>query len=142
MLALVPLLPMVTATTDLAGRAGSTASPAPTLPVVRYDRSCERTAATELALDECAAFELHQVQGQLEAALAAQSRARGQAQRHLDAAAQSGFLAYERAECLASAWPEKGGSIYPMVLEDCQLRLSVQRLQELRVDGAGMTGPP
>jgi uncharacterized protein YecT (DUF1311 family) len=111
------------------------------MPVVRYDRSCERTAATQLALDECAASELHQVQRQLGAALVAQTRAAGLSQRHLDAAAQSGFLAYEKAECLASASPDKGGSIYPMVLADCELRLSVQRLQELRVDAAGMTGP-
>ncbi len=135
------LLPLPTAAADLGARGSSTASPAPTMPVVRYDRSCERTAATQLALDECAASELHQVQRQLGAALVAQTRAAGLSQRHLDAAAQSGFLAYEKAECLASASPDKGGSIYPMVLADCELRLSVQRLQELRVDAAGMTGP-
>lgn len=53
--------------------------------------------------------------------------------------AQVEFETYERAECPVAALGNIGGTIYPMMLVSCQLRLTVQRLQEVRQDALGVS---
>jgi uncharacterized protein YecT (DUF1311 family) len=102
-----------------------------TLPTVTYDRSCESTAQTQIALDECAIRELKQLRGKLHTALA-QERKRIRAK--LVNAAQKAFLSYERTECLATASINSGGSIYPLIVSECEIDLTVQRIQQVASD--------
>lgn len=99
-----------------------------TVPAVTYDDSCNQTAFTQTAMDACAVSELHQVEEQLQVA----TRIEAKAFPGLADAARSTFEAYEEAECRTEAAPNTGGTIYPLVFTDCELRLTIQRLQAVK----------
>jgi uncharacterized protein YecT (DUF1311 family) len=105
-----------------------------TLPPVTYDQSCLLNASTQSALNRCASSELKELQGQLKIAVAALPFPK------LVRAAQSSFAIYEKTECTAAAAPNLGGSIYSLEFGTCEIRLTVQRIQELREDAIGV-GP-
>lgn len=98
---------------------------------VAYDRSCEKTAQSQMAMDLCAASELRQLQGQLASALL---KERTNLSPGLVDAAQTTFDQYEVAECKADASPNTGGSIYPLVVGNCEVSLTVQRIEQVRSD--------
>jgi uncharacterized protein YecT (DUF1311 family) len=102
-----------------------------TLPVVTYNRSCESTALTQIALDECAVHELKQLRGQLATALATDRR---RIRAKLVNASQKVFNSYEHAECLAAASVNEGGTIYPLIVSECEIQLTVQRIQQVETD--------
>lgn len=127
------------------GQAKDTTAPkpsavAPPVPVVSYNQSCNNTAMSQVAMTECVGSELAEVQRQLDAALSEQERGASKAQVDMVKVAQVKFEAYERAECPVAALGNIGGTIYPMMLGLCQLRLTVQRLQEVRQDALGVSG--
>lgn len=113
----------------MAGPTSSVTSTATTN--VAYDRSCEKTAQTQAAMDSCAASALKQLQGQLVEALATERKV---VDTGLVDAAQAAFEQYQAAECAASASPNKGGSIYPLLVANCQVTLTVQRIEQVRSD--------
>gem|GEM_PF-1952896 len=118
----------------------TSSQPAPTLPPVTYDQSCDRTAQSQTAMDECAGMELLEVQRQLNAALAADERGAGTSFVRLVNSAQRTFDTYEKAECTVAAEPNIGGTIYPLIFGSCEVRVTVQRLQEVRQDALGVPG--
>jgi uncharacterized protein YecT (DUF1311 family) len=120
------------------GAAASATSPTP--PVVTYNHSCTRTAKTQSAMNRCAAKEVRELQHQLSTDLSRQKKGRSPSAARLVQAAQTSFAAYEKAECTAMAAPNVGGSIYPLVFGNCEIRLTVQRIQEVRVDLSGFLG--
>jgi uncharacterized protein YecT (DUF1311 family) len=140
-LCLVPIVvALLVAVTSAAGEHPSALSQAaPALPPVTYNQSCERTAQTQIAMDECAGTELLEVQRQLNAALAAAERGAGASFVRLVNSAEQTFEAYEKAECKVAAAPNIGGTIYPLIFGNCEVRLTVQRLQEVREDALGVS---
>jgi uncharacterized protein YecT (DUF1311 family) len=80
------------------------------------------------SLNRCAATELGEVQHQLKVASAALPFA------GLARAAQSRFVTNEKSECAAAATPNRGGSIYPLIFAKCEIRLTIQWIQEIRQD--------
>jgi uncharacterized protein YecT (DUF1311 family) len=104
-----------------------------TLPVVTYNRSCEVTAQTQIALDRCSRDELSQVQGTLSAAIKKEKK---WISAKLVNASQKAFAKYEKAECAADAAINSGGSIYPLIVNDCAIQLIVQRIQRVDIDTA------
>jgi hypothetical protein len=88
---------------------------------VTYDKSCERIAKTQNALNRCVATELGEVQHLLKSALSALPHSR------LVQAAQSAFGAYGKAECTDQRVDRT---------ERCEVRLTVLRIQEVRQDTA------
>jgi uncharacterized protein YecT (DUF1311 family) len=77
--------------------------------------------------------ELEEVQGQLSVALAEQAAQWSNADvgRAEVNQVQARWTAYRNAEC-SYFTPAKGGSAYPMFFEYCELRLTVDRLVEVR----------
>jgi len=118
-------------------------TPAPPAPVVdantktTFNRSCERTAQSQTQMNECAASELDQLQSQLNTALAFQRRL---SDADLIDKAESAFESYEKAECTEASWPNTGGSIYPLVFSQCEINLTVQRIEQIRSDFLGLSG--
>ena len=102
-----------------------------TLPTVTYNRACEASAQTQLALDKCAGSELRQLDAKLTIAL---KRERRRVPSKLVNAAQKAFVSYESSECRAAASVNSGGSIYPLVFDQCGIRLTVQRIQQVESD--------
>ncbi len=91
-------------------------------------------------MDKCVGLQLHEVEVQLNVALSQQERGASRGFVLAATGAQAAFGSYEKAECAVAA-PNLGGSIYPLLLGDCELRLTVQRLQEVREDPlAGVSG--
>lgn len=115
-------------------------APAPAMPVVRYDQSCARTAQTQMAMDQCVGTQLREVTAQLDRALRQQEQGADGATVRTINAVQASFHTYEHRECLVAASGEVGGSIYPMMVGLCHLRLTVQRLQEVKEDAFGVSG--
>jgi uncharacterized protein YecT (DUF1311 family) len=108
-----------------AASAGSGITPLPVL----YNRSCERSALTQIALDVCAGRELAQLQRELQNALAAQAKLYGWS---LVGAAQAAWASYRDAECRLEASQNAGGSIYPLTYGDCEIALTVTRIVFVR----------
>lgn len=110
----------------------SAATPTTTTePIVTYNRSCETTALSQIALDQCAINELKQLQGKLSTALAAERR---KVRTKLVNAAQRAFVSYQRTECAAASSIDSGGSIYPLIVSECEIQLTVQRIQQVETD--------
>jgi uncharacterized protein YecT (DUF1311 family) len=110
------------------------------MPAVSYNQTCNKTAMTQTAMTQCVETEVAEVQRQLDGALSEQERGGSKAQVDMVKVAQARFEAYESAECPIAALGNVGGTIYPMMLGLCQLRLTVQRLQEMRQDALGVSG--
>ena len=110
--------------------AGSPPATTTTTPLT-YDRSCEKTAETQSAMNGCAGSELSALQKQLQAAVSEERTVLSPA---LVDAAEAAFERYESSECDAAASPNQGGSIYPLIVATCGIKLTVQRIEEVRAD--------
>jgi uncharacterized protein YecT (DUF1311 family) len=84
-------------------------------------------------MDNCAAAELADLQRQLSVALAGEARVFGNGLVH---AAEEHWVAYRNAECTAVASTYRGGSIYPLIVGDCQVHLTVERITDIRQEVA------
>jgi uncharacterized protein YecT (DUF1311 family) len=122
----VRLVPAVLAALAAVGVAHAAA---PKVQPVTYDRSCEKTATTQMALDACAGTELAELAPQLAAALAA---ARAHYPPKPIGAAETQWLRFRTAECTAEGALYAGGSIQPMIETDCEVGLTAARIEELR----------
>jgi uncharacterized protein YecT (DUF1311 family) len=111
--------------------AGSRSDVTTTTVEVTYNRSCEKTAQTQTAMDFCAASELKDLQGQLATALGNEKHSLAAG---LVDEAQAAFQRYATAECDAVASQNRGGSIYPLLLGTCEVGLTAQRIQQVRSD--------
>ena len=96
---------------------------------VTYNNGCEHTANTQAALNECANSEVRQLQNQLSSALHSEQKVFGT---KMVRAAQSQWTKFVKAECTMEANPNRGGSIYPLIYEDCVRDLTVTRIEETR----------
>jgi uncharacterized protein YecT (DUF1311 family) len=98
---------------------------------VTYNNQCERTAISQVALVECVASELKQLQTQLASALTRERIVFG---RKLVDAAQLQWTKFVSVDCKMYANPNRNGTIYPLLLEKCQRDLTVERIEEVRQD--------
>lgn len=96
--------------------------------VVRYGRSCEKKANTQPAMNACVQSELAQVRPQLAVALALEAKRVSKAK---VTAAQDAWKKYLEAECGLEASTYEGGSIYPLIVLQCELRLTVSRTTQV-----------
>jgi uncharacterized protein YecT (DUF1311 family) len=105
------------------------ATHASTSPSVTYDRSCEKSAISQAAMNECIGRELSQLERQLKSALAAEAHSYGSKS---VAAVQSLWVKFRTAECTLEASPNKGGSIQPLVYGTCERDMTVSRIDQVR----------
>jgi uncharacterized protein YecT (DUF1311 family) len=112
-----------------ASRATTTTRPA--VAPVQYDRSCEKTAQTQTAMNACVGSELSELQNQLRVAISEEKTVLAPS---LVNAAQQAFDNYENSECTAVASLYQGGSIYPLIAANCDVRLTAQRIEQVRSD--------
>ncbi len=96
---------------------------------VTYNDTCERTANSQSALNECVDHELSELNTQLSDALLTEAGRFGQ---HSVAAAQSQWVKYRDAECALEASPNRGGSIYPLIYGICERSLIIARIGVVR----------
>jgi uncharacterized protein YecT (DUF1311 family) len=96
---------------------GAEGTPQSTVPGT-YNRSCEQTALTQVAMGECAQSELKQVQGQLTTLLKEESARFGsKAVNKL----QSQWRRFRDSECSLEALPNKGGTVVGLIMEIVRL---------------------
>lgn len=88
---------------------------------------------TQLALNECAAKALEAAEGTLDERLAEIRDRLGDLPERAEAldAAQTAWQAYREAECTFAASGVEGGSIYPLVMADCQRTVTEARIEAL-----------
>jgi uncharacterized protein YecT (DUF1311 family) len=104
---------------------------------VTFNTSCERTAQDQVQLDDCAATELHALQGQLRSALNLQRRS---SDPMLVDTAETAFKSYEKAECTEASALNVGGTIYPLIYSYCEINLTIQRIEQVRGDLLAISG--
>lgn len=110
-------------------------SPSPLLLKTNLNTACERTAQNQIQMDECAQSQLHQLGSQLSTLLAYQRRASGS---NVVNAAESAFRSYMKAECAAASAQNDGGTVYPLIYSECEIDLTLQRIEEVRRDLLGV----
>ena len=98
---------------------------------VTYNRTCEKAAQSQTAMDLCAGSELKDLKEQLAMAL---SKERLVVDANLVDAAEGTFQRYRLTECSAVASRYKGGTIYPLIETNCEVGLTIQRIQQVRLD--------
>ena len=103
---------------------------ATTAPAVSYDRSCEKTALSQVAMDGCAAGEASELQNQLAQALQKDASIFGSAA--TVEAVQAAWIQYRDHECALEESTYSGGTIAPFIYGQCVVALTVQRIQEVR----------
>jgi uncharacterized protein YecT (DUF1311 family) len=96
---------------------------------VSIDRTCQKTAKNQIELDECAVSEFTQVQGELAAALKTESKLLGQKS---TMAVEEEWTRFRSDDCTLRAKINIGGSIYPLVYLDCEVGLTITRVEEIR----------
>ena len=115
--------------TTAATTAATTPTTTTSLPSISYDQSCETTAMTQSAMDACASSELSDLQNQLSAALQTESTLFPSSSVN---SVQSDWSTFVNTECTMEANSYQGGSIYPMIFGDCEVQLTVTRIEEVR----------
>jgi uncharacterized protein YecT (DUF1311 family) len=84
-----------------------------------------------VALNECAAKQVHELEAQLARALTVEAS-------YFDktsvASAQRAWTGYEVAECRLEQRPYSGGTIQPLVYAECERGLLIQRITLIRSD--------
>jgi uncharacterized protein YecT (DUF1311 family) len=80
-------------------------------------------------MNECANSEVRQLQHQLSSALQSEQKVFG---KKMVRAAQSQWTKFVKADCTMEANPNRGGSIYPLLYENCVRDLTVTRIEETR----------
>jgi uncharacterized protein YecT (DUF1311 family) len=93
-----------------------------------YDSSCEKTAQSQIQLDQCAQSELKQVQTQLTTLLTEDSAQFG---KRTVNKVQGRWRQFRDAECDLEAKPYRHGTIVPLIIGECEIQLTVQRTQSL-----------
>jgi uncharacterized protein YecT (DUF1311 family) len=127
------LMPLVTLVGTLAvavigiPSVGATASTPTTAPVT-YNQSCRQSAMTQIAMDECAESELKQVQTQLTTLLHEDSTLFGGKTVNK---VQGQWRRFRDSECALEASINKGGTIAPFDIGECEIQMTVQRIQAL-----------
>ena len=105
------------------------AKPSSTVPPPSYDKKCESTAKTQIALDRCVASQIAQLDDELAHALAVEATYLG----HSGVAnTQSKWLGFMKSECSLEARPYTGGSIQPLIYGQCERGLVYNRIAEIR----------
>ncbi len=94
---------------------------------------------SQIAMDECVGTELLEVRRQLNVALASAERGGSTISVRFIKVAEQTFETYEKAECTVAAAPNTGGTIYPLLFGNCEVRLTVQRLQDVKEDALGVS---
>ena len=112
-------------------KTSATSSSGYTPPPVKYNRSCEKTALSQIKMDECAASELGQVTKLLHSALSDENKYYGSGKVN---SVQSSWDKYMKAECAMESGINKGGSILPLVMTDCEISETVSRIQRIDID--------
>lgn len=103
-------------------------------PLVTYNKSCEKSAVSQVEIDQCANSELAQVTEDLDVAITKASNLYGSANLNLT---QVAWNKYMEAECALVArinTGEGGGTVQPFMYVSCQTELTVKRVQELDSD--------
>lgn len=100
-------------------------------PPVKYNRSCEKTALTQIKMDECAASELGQVTKLLHVALSGEAKYYGSSKVN---SVQASWGHYMKAECNMEVGIYQGGSILPLMMTDCEISETVSRIQRIDTD--------
>jgi len=95
---------------------------------VTYNNSCERTAQTQTALNECAGNEVQQLQRQLSSVLATAEKIFGT---KMVQAAQLQWTKFVKAQCTMEANPYQG-SIHPLIYLNCVRNLTATRIGEVQ----------
>jgi uncharacterized protein YecT (DUF1311 family) len=107
-----------------------------TTPVIFYDRSWQKeTFMSQVAMDQCAGKEVAELEGQLSRALNKDAAVYGATAVH---AVQSSWIKFRDFECSLEGSDFKGGTIQPLIYEECEIRPTVQRLQQVREALAGL----
>jgi uncharacterized protein YecT (DUF1311 family) len=101
----------------------------PTTVVVTYNRSCEKTAQSQIAMDQCAQTELDQVQSQLRSLLEKESARFGSKAVNQ---VQNRWETFRASECTLEASIYRGGTVHPLIVGECEVQLTVERVQELK----------
>jgi uncharacterized protein YecT (DUF1311 family) len=113
----------------LASSPGAASAAGVKVPPPSYDSSCMKTARTQLALDRCVAREVAELDAELAHAVTVQGGVTGAAGAK---ATEATWTKYMRSEWLLETRPNAGGSIVPLVYGDCEVRLLVDRISEIR----------
>jgi uncharacterized protein YecT (DUF1311 family) len=82
----------------------------------------------QVELDLCTGRDLVKEQAQLNSALSVEAR---HISPSLVAAAQDAWKNYEAVECQAVAEINRGGTIYPQIVGDCEISLTIERIKEV-----------
>jgi uncharacterized protein YecT (DUF1311 family) len=108
---------------------GNAPKPSSTVPPPTYNKKCENTAMTQIALDRCVASQVAQLDDELAHALAVEAGYLG----HSGVAnTQSKWLGFMKSECSLETRPYTGGSIQPLVYGECERGLLYNRIAEIR----------
>ena len=98
------------------------------LPKPTYHGHCDKTAETQLALDECVGGQVAELTSEMQKALSDEVSQFGAAN---VARVQNSWSAFEKAECSLEESPYKGGTIQPLIYGTCERGLLVQRIDEI-----------
>lgn len=101
------------------------------IPPPSYGTGCERSAASQMAMDEWAEKQAHELESELARALAAETSDFGTT---LVVVAQHAWMGYEAAECRLEERPYAGGTIQPLIYAECEQGLLVVRIDQIRSD--------
>lgn len=104
-------------------------NPSSTVPQPTYDKKCQSTAKSELAMDRCVAAQVAQLDRELTHALSVEASYLGHSG---VTTTQSKWLAFRKSECTLEAQPYAGGSIRPLVYGECERGLLFNRVGEIR----------
>lgn len=104
--------------------------PPTTIPPPTYDRRCEKLATSEAAMNSCVRTEVAQLMREQSRALSAEASVLGQ---RGVARAERKWVQFLDTECALEAQPYAGGSIQPLIVASCERRLTVERINEIRL---------
>lgn len=104
-------------------------SPSSSIPPPTYNKRCESTAKSQVAMDRCAASQVAQLDRELTHALSVEATALG---RSGVTTTQAKWLAFMTSECTLEARPYSGGTIQPLIYGECERGLLFDRIAEIR----------
>jgi uncharacterized protein YecT (DUF1311 family) len=107
---------------------GQASSSGTSLPRPTYNSNCEKTALSQVAMDQCVASELAQLGSEMHIALNDEATRFGKT---AVTSAQDAWALFEKAECQLEESPYKGGTIQPLIYGVCERGLLVQRINDI-----------
>ena len=99
------------------------------VPPPSYSKSCVKPVMSQVAMDECAASQARQLQAELGNAVRVESKVLGSRAVFPAEATWQSFLGDE---CTAEEKPFRGGSIVPLIYGECEIRLLMGRISDIR----------